>query len=119
VVLGAAMWFVRYGEMLPPVYHDAVVHFGPLVILGFHLLVVFKAFEESVFSGILSFLIPPYTYYYLFFLSDDFYLRAVLAGLLVGLGADSALAFYDVALEVYTMINDFIRSGGGDVILID
>jgi hypothetical protein len=70
------------------------------------------AFSDTVFQGILCLLVPFYSYYYLFFISDAFMVRAVAGGLLVGIAQDSMFVFQREAIRIITTVNDWIAAGG-------
>ena len=115
VVLGAAMWFARYGSYLQPQHVEMIKTYGPYAVILLHVIIILTAFQDTVFQGILCILIPFYSFYYLFLVSDAFYLRAVGAGLLIGVGVDSALFFQTVANEVIDKVNAWIASGAGNL----
>jgi hypothetical protein len=110
-LLAALTFSLKYRNILPEQYHKDFAFYAPFVVLAFYVLIVLKAFKDSVFHGVLCLLLPPYSLYYIFLVSDDFYMRAVFAGLLVGLGQDTFLLLKVVALEAYDIISKFI--GGG------
>jgi DNA-directed RNA polymerase subunit M/transcription elongation factor TFIIS len=112
LALGTAMYFLRYRGLLEYNQLQMLITFSPLVIAAFQILIVLKAFQDSVLQGILCLLIPGYSFVYLFFMSDDFYARAVLGGLLVGMAKDSYLFYEQYALTVYNAINAWLASGG-------
>ena len=65
--------------------------------------------------GILALLVPCYSFYWLFIVSDAFLIRAIVAGLFVGIGLDS-LAFYQQFINEHAgQVRDWIASGGGKV----
>lgn len=115
IVLGGTMGFLRYGNILTTDQLDLAARYGPFVLLALHVVIILMAFKDSVFQGILCLLIPGYTLYYVLLLSDSFYMRALTAALLIGLGQDSALYYKDVATETFEAVSAWIESGGGDV----
>jgi len=115
LVLGGALGYARYGGVLSGTQIGMIKQYGPLIILAFHLLILLKAFRDSMFSGMLCLLVPFYSLYYLFIISDDFILRGVVAGVLVGIGQDSADTFQREFLGVCDMVHRWIMSGGGEV----
>jgi hypothetical protein len=113
LVVGGGMYYARYMNGLPAPYAAWLPAYGPYVIILLHIVIILTAFQDTVFQGILCLLIPLYSFYYLFLISDIFYLRALVAGLLVGLGVDSALFFQEVANHTIAVVNAWIASGGG------
>lgn len=111
-VLAAGMWFLRYGNVLALRHLDMMKQYAPIVVLAFHILILLKAFQDSVFQGILCLLIPGYSLIYLFFINDDFYARAVFAGLLVAIAEDSFLFYQDKMAGIYEAITAWLARGG-------
>jgi hypothetical protein len=112
IALGGLMGAIRYGGILSAEALPMLQVYGPFVIIAFHVLIILKAFRDNVFSGILCLLIPLYSFYYLFMNSDDFYLRAVVGGMLIGLGQDSAIYFNDLMIKVADIVQQWIQTGG-------
>lgn len=110
-LFAAISFTVRYKNVLSEENLKLLIKYGPVIVLAFHILIVLKAFKDSVYVGTLSLLIPGYSLYYLFLVCDDFYLRGVVGGILVGLGQDAFIVSKDIALYVYKVVADFI--GGG------
>lgn len=111
IVLGAVTGTLRYGGFLDDRYIELIAQYGPIVLLAFHIMVCLKAFTDSPLQGLLCMLVPFYSLFYLFFISDDFYARAVLAGLLVGIGQDSAVAIAQMSGGVVEAVRAFIAAG--------
>ena len=78
-------------------------------------MLVIKAMSDSMMQGILCLFIPGYSFYYLFLVTDEFYLRAIVAALLVGIGQDAAIELQAHAADIAKSINHFMASGGGDI----
>lgn len=115
VVLGALMYYLRYEGGLNRNHVQQLITIGPYVLLVLHVKLVLMAFQDAIFQGILSLLVPLYSFYWLFLVSDAFLLRAIVAGLCVGIGMDS-LAFYQAWFTSLTSGGKtFIESGGGDI----
>ena len=112
-VIGGIMGYLRYSGGYLANHTELVRLYGPIIIITIHIFVLLNAFKDSVFQGTLCFLIPFYSLYYLFFVSDNFYLRAIAGGLLIGIGQDSMGVFYEWAQAGYKWADDFISSGGG------
>jgi hypothetical protein len=115
LVLGGALGYLRYGGVLPEKYLTYSVEYAWIAALVIHFLIVIKAMTENMMQGILSLLIPGYSLYYLFGVSDSFYLRAVVGALLIGIGQDAAVMLREHAGHIAGIVNGFIAGGGGDI----
>ena len=113
ILLGTLMGFLRYGHLLTLDQLDFMRAVGPYAILVIHITLIMMAYQDTVFQGILATLVPLYSFYWLFIISDAFLIRAAVAALLVGIGQDSA-AFYQSFFNQYAaVVRDWIASGGG------
>ena len=115
LVLGGAMAFIKYGNWMDSMIIGYMDLLAPYIILGLLIFVVLKAFKDSIMQGTLSLMIPGYAFYYLFSVCNDFYLRAVLAGLLPGFGEASFYKYRDWAFAALAKVNAFLATGGGEV----
>lgn len=112
VVLAAVFAYLRYFSANTSSFIGYSLTYGPYVVIGFHVLITLKAFKDAFFQGVLCLLVPCYSMYYIFLVSDDFFLRAVVAGMLVGLGQDSAMFFHAKSITMIDTVNSWISSGG-------
>lgn len=113
ILLGGITGTLRYAKFVPSDITGYLTKAAPYVMLIIYILVILRAFKDSVFAGILCILIPPYALYYLFLVSDDFWMRAFAAGLLVGTGQDAGVFYAEYTSKVMSSIEEWIRSGGG------
>ncbi|MFT5241197.1 MAG: small basic protein [Candidatus Promineifilaceae bacterium] len=111
-VLGGITGYLRYGDALSPQHLGILRDYGIWVVMITYVMVVLAAYKDSVFQGILSTLIPFYGFYWLFMVTDAFMIRAVVAGLLVGLGQDYCIWFNDIAQDTIQKVHAWISSGG-------
>ncbi|MDA0577428.1 MAG: hypothetical protein O3B24_04950 [Verrucomicrobia bacterium] len=115
LLLGGLMWHLRYNNGLSQANIDLLIKLGPYAVLVLHITLILMAFQDSVYQGILCLLVPAYSFYWLFLVSDAFLLRAIVAGLLVGIGQDS-IAFYNNWFNAIVEVGkNWIASGGGDL----
>jgi len=103
---------LRYSGLVPKSILEQAAIYEAVAVFVMYLIISLKAFQDSVFQGILCVLLPPYSLYYLFSASDDFYLRAVMAGVLIGVGQDAGLLFHEWSLTGIEAVNRWIASGG-------
>jgi DNA-directed RNA polymerase subunit M/transcription elongation factor TFIIS len=112
IVLGGLMGWIRYGGLLQPAQLAMLKQYAPFILLGLHIVIILTAFKHSVFQGILGVMIPPYPYYFLFAVADEFYLRAIVGGILVGMGQDALIFVSKESVLIYTIVTDWIAKGG-------
>jgi len=112
IVFGGMMGFLRYGRVLPSAYLSMFKTYGPWIVLGVYVCLILFAFKDTIYQGILCVLVPLYAFYYLFVLSDAFLVRALVGGLLVGVGQDSAIFFQNYLTEIVDNVRRWIASGG-------
>ncbi|MDD4871656.1 MAG: hypothetical protein PHR77_13950 [Kiritimatiellae bacterium] len=112
LLLGGTMAYLRYGGGYLSNNRDLIRLYGPIIIITIHIIILLKAFKDSVFQGVLCLLIPLYSFYYIFSVSDDFYMRAIVGGLLIGIGQDSFFVFNEEIQKLIKVVNDWIASGG-------
>ena len=111
VVLVVTLAYLRFAKgALPPDTLHTLRMAGIGCIFLFHAVVIVYAFTDEAFQGVLCALIPGYSLYYLFFLADQFYLRAVMAALLVTFGLDTFSATKRFALDKYVRISHWIAT---------
>jgi hypothetical protein len=115
LVIGGAMWRLRYHNLLPPKYLAYSAEYAWIVVIGMHAAIVLRAMTESFFQGILCLLVPGYSLYYLFAVTDAFYTRAIVAGLLIGIGQDAALRINEHATRITSVVQTWIAHGGGEI----
>ena len=78
----------NYTDVLPPSAKSFLTIHMPWLFIVLHIFVILAAFKDNVFDGILSLILPPYAYYYIFFKSDEYMFKAIFLGLLVGYGVN-------------------------------
>jgi len=112
VLLGGITGALRWGGFMGDTYIEMLKSYGALLILVFYVVILFRAFEDSAFSGIVSLVFPPYSVYYLFAVSDDYVLRGVVAGTIVGFGYECGISLTEQSAVVFQTVNDWIMRGG-------
>jgi len=116
LVLGGIMGYLRYGGILPENIMEMSLKYSWIIFLLFHFVIVLKAMTDNMMQGILSLLIPGYSLYYLFAVSDEFYFRAIVAAVLIGIGQDAAVKLKVHAANIFDSASEFISSGGGETV---
>ena len=115
ILLGSAMAYLRYGGKTSEATLEQIKTFAPFVVLLIYVIIVLQAFKDAVSQGIITFLLPPYAFYYLFLVSDNFYMRAVVGAILIAMGEDAVMTYKDVAIDVFGHVNHWLRTiGYGD-----
>jgi hypothetical protein len=111
-VIAAIMVYLRYWGGLPPEYLEYEEKYAGWVLVGLNLIVTIIAFEDSVYQGILCLLIPGYSLYYLFLVSDAPFVKAIVAGILVGVGQDGGFIIQREIGKIAVLVRAWIASGG-------
>lgn len=123
VLIGCAAGYLRYGiafqlpgsQFLPAAMLAKIFPYFWVGILLLHIMVVLRAASDNMFQGMLCLFIPGWSIIYLLFISDNFYLRAVVFGCLIGIGLDGGVQIYEWGVSVMGRISEFINTGGGAV----
>ncbi|MCK5529408.1 MAG: hypothetical protein KAI74_06965 [Kiritimatiellae bacterium] len=107
--LSALMFYMRYQDfLLDDTQREMMATYAPMVVIAFHILMVLKAFSDNVMHGVLALLVPGYSIIYLMFICDDFYARAVFAGLMVGMGEDAWASISAYFAGIYDTITGWL-----------
>jgi DNA-directed RNA polymerase subunit RPC12/RpoP len=115
VVLTAVLAYVRFRAGLPVDTLTRLKQIALGALLFIHVVITLYAFTEDFFYGALCLVIPGYSAFYLFAMSDAYYLRAVAGAILVVFGYDSYLMVKDTAEEVYVRVSGWIQGTGAVV----
>jgi hypothetical protein len=106
----ALLAWVRYWPGAVPAQHlPTVILAGIWCLFGMHVVVVLYAFDDDAFQGVLCTILPGYSFYYLFTQADQFYVRSLVAALLLVFGMDSALAARRTWDKAYHNISSWIQ----------
>jgi len=110
VLAGTAGYFRYKPDALSPANLALLKTYSPLLFGVLYVTIILKAFKDNVYQGLLC-LLPGYPLYYIVMNCDDFYMRAVIAGLMVGIGQDSILFFNVEAERGIKRVQDLIAGG--------
>lgn len=112
VVFGGIMGSMRYFGGFSAGDVEIIGQIGPVIVMIIHFTIVVIAFKDSLFNGLLSLLVPFYSFYYLFIIEGNYYVRAIIGGLLIGIGQDSFVIIYQNIINMFSGSYDFFTSGG-------
>ena len=112
LVVGGASGFLRYGIAIEETVVAPVLAYAWAAVLFLHFYIVIKALTVDMMQGIIAFFIPGWSFVYLA-ISDHFYHKAIIFGLLVGIGYDGGLQLLEIALSGFDTVQEFINTGGG------
>jgi hypothetical protein len=110
IVLGGITGTLKYAAVLTPNDIATFDQISPFIYLVVHVFIGLSLAKESVMAGIFSFFCPPYMLYYLFVVSDNFYSRALVAGMAVGMGEATVLFWAEAISSSVTAANGWIRT---------
>lgn len=108
-ILGTAAFYLRYYTLYLLPYLD----YAWIGVLAMHILVTLKALSDDMMQGILCLFIPGWSLFYLI-VSDNYYYKAVIFALLLGIGYDGAYQLLGYVMNILGAIQEFINSGGGE-----
>ena len=108
IVLASVFCYLRFVPGAMDV--DMLVKAAITAIFVLHFTVVTVAFADDAFSGVLCALIPGYSLFYLFFMADQYYLRSIVAALLVAFGWDTSITIGNFLHESYVNITYWIEN---------
>lgn len=111
LTLTPILCLLRYVDFLSETDMPDYILGGEIAFAVFYLVIVVEAFTEELFDGILCFFLPPYTFYYLFFKSTSFVLRAIIVALSAAFGWDVCLQLWDWALAAINYVSWWINEG--------
>lgn len=114
LAIGGLSYFVRYGIAIETTPIAPALDYAWVAVLLCHLWIVGKAFSVDVMQGIICFFVPGWSFIYLA-LSDHMYQKALIFGLLIGIGYDGAIQLLEYGSAGFSSIQEFIESGGGDL----
>lgn len=109
VHIDGAAQIIREGGILPKVYFNYMVEYAPFVVLVLYIVAILMAFKDSMFQGVLCLCVPLYPFFYVFAISDNFYFRAIFAGILVGTAQDSFVYYREVIAKSIVFVEHWIQ----------
>lgn len=112
LIIGLPLAWYRYAGPIDPGMAASLDHFGhtwgPLIILAFHIIILLEAYRDEFFFGVMSTIVPLYSFAYLYTRSDNQVVRIVFSLFVVVF----ALPMYDGTIEklssAYETVNAFI-----------
>ena len=113
LILAGIGCYLRYFD--PPMFSGVQTElrfWGAMALLACHVTIVISAFSDDVFQGMLCLLIPGYSLYHLFAVSDEYLLRALTAALVMVFGLDAWQYVSAFCMDVYDGVNRWMRAGG-------
>ena len=97
LILAPLFGYLRFsGNVLTKEHQlEDFVYYGLWAYGLIYAIVIVEALRDEMFEGILCLFVPPYAFYYLFFRSDSFALRALISAFTVGFGIDMASVIFE------------------------
>jgi DNA-directed RNA polymerase subunit RPC12/RpoP len=112
VVIGGISGFLRFGGRIPPEQLEPIMEYAWVGVLALQILIVLKALSLDMMQGVLCIFIPGYSIIFLG-MSDQFFHKAIIFGLLVGIGLDGGFQLIEFWMIGFNAVQNFINSGGG------
>ncbi len=114
LAVGGASGYVRYGINIEATPVGPYISYAWVVVLFLHVTIVLKALTDDMMQGIIAVFIPVWSFIYLA-ISDNYFYKAIIFGLLVGVGVDGGLQLLAFAGSAFASVQEFINTGGGNV----
>ena len=111
ILAGAGIYF-RFLTDLPAEVQTGMRFWGSAALLACHVMIMISAYSDDMFQGMLCLLIPGYSLYYLFSISEEYFLRAITAALAIAFGLDAWQYLSVFGTDVFAGINRWIQSDG-------
>jgi hypothetical protein len=114
VIIGGLSYITVNGGFFDAELMEPFMEYAWIGILALHTVIVLKAFTEDMMQAILCLFIPGYSFLFIA-ISDLFFHKAIIFGLLVGIGLPGFWQLWDFAAIGLDSVHRFIDSGGGAV----
>ncbi len=111
VTVAIIMCRLRYGGSMSQTNLDMLKQVGPFIAFIIHVFIITQAYHDSMFHGILATFVPGYSFCYIIMGIDNYYTRAVLGGLLIGVAQDTFTVFKDAILEMLGNFEFWVEKG--------
>lgn len=110
-VLAPLLVYLRFAGVYEGPALESCKYYGMIGFGVFYLVIVIEALKEDMFDGLLCVFVPFYPLFYLFTRSGSLYLRALMAGFVLGFGYDVFMLVYAVMGECIKNVNEWIQHG--------
>ena len=110
VILVAGLAYIRFYDRCQFIPLEKIKHYGIIAIGISYVVIICLALTDNMFDGLLCIIVPLYPFYYLFIVSGNVYMRAVIGALLVVFGYDFLLVAQALFAGWYEKINYLIQS---------
>ena len=95
--IGVPLAYLRYGTVLDKGTLGSLSNFGKTygvaIMLIFHVLCVLAAFKDEISRGMLALVVPCYSFFYVFSMSDQYVVRVLLGLFLIAFGFETYEGF--------------------------
>ncbi len=112
ILLAGVGIYLRFFAPMSAALHGELRYWGAMALLACHITIVISAFSDETFQGILCLLVPVYSLYYLYSLSDEHFLRAIMAALALAFGMDAWQYLNAITNDVFDGVNRWMQAGG-------
>jgi hypothetical protein len=94
-------------------YLQPIIPYFWIGVLAMHILITLKALSNDMMQGILCVFVPGWSLVYLA-ICDNYYYKAIIFGLLMGIGFDGGSQLLGYIMNMLGAIQHFINTGGGE-----
>lgn len=109
ILLAAGLAWLRFYADLPGLPLKTIKAYGLYAIFASYLLIIVLAVKDHMVYGLLSLVVPLYPFYYLFLVSANVYVRAIVGALLIAFGWDFLLFLQGQWDAMYARITHLIQ----------
>ncbi len=111
ILIAGVMSAFRYGNSLSASNLEVLKTLGPYIALGIHIFIVTRAYSDSMLQGILATFVPGYSFCFIIMGLDNYYIRAVLGGLLTGVAQDTLILCKDAFIDMLQGFGFWLERG--------
>ena len=110
VVLAVCLAYIRFYNGCQFIPLEKIKNYGIIAVCISYVAIICLALTDNMFDGLLCIVVPLYPFYYLFIVSGNVYMRAVIGAVFVVFGYDFLLVVQTLLAGWYEKINYLIQN---------
>ena len=112
LIIGIPLAWYRYAGPIDPGLSASLDSFGytwgPLILLAFHVIILLEAYRDEFFFGVMSTIVPLYSFVYLYTRSDNQIVRVVFSLFIIVFAIQTYEGTIYHTAKIYDEVNAFI-----------